>query len=213
MKARESRTLHSRVQKRARGTADRAKPRRPQAVDNGRHAGREDRSNRRRTDLSGAWPGSIRRGMSRDSASETVRVEADACGRRSRGCARWCRAGARPGAVAAGALERVLDQVLLVGRERLLERLARERARDLRRLERRRQVVRVDDVAVAHQHGALDAVLELAHVAGPVVAHQHVDRRGRRGAARPCRVRAAYFSTKWSASSGMSVLRSRSGGR
>ena len=33
----------------------------------------------------------------------------------------------------------------------------------------------MDDAALADQHRALDAVLQLAHVAGPVVAHEHVD--------------------------------------
>ena len=41
--------------------------------------------------------------------------------------------------------------------------------------------MRVHDLAVAHDHRALDRVLQLAHVARPVIRHQHVDR-GRRDA-------------------------------
>ena len=48
-------------------------------------------------------------------------------------------------------------------------------ARHFCRLKSRRQVVTVDHAAVADQCGPLDAVLELPHVAGPVVADQHVD--------------------------------------
>ena len=49
------------------------------------------------------------------------------------------------------------------------------RAGGLGGLQGGRQVVAVDDAAVADQHRALDDVLQLAHVAGPVVADQHVD--------------------------------------
>ena len=50
-------------------------------------------------------------------------------------------------------------------------------ARFFRRLQRRRQMMRVQDLGVADDQAALDGVLELAHVARPVIAHQHVDRR------------------------------------
>src|SRR4051812_37602510 len=81
----------------------------------------------------------------------------------------------RAGAVAARALEGVEDHVLLVGGDGGAEAEAREGARHLRGLEGGREVVAVDHAALADEDRALDAVLELAHVAGPVVAHQHVD--------------------------------------
>ena len=37
----------------------------------------------------------------------------------------------------------------------------------------------MDDAAVAHEHGSLDRVLELANVARPVIRREHVDRRRR----------------------------------
>ena len=83
-----------------------------------------------------------------------------------------------PGPVAAGALEGVEDQVLLVGRQGVLERLAGQGPRDLGGLQAGGQVVGVDRPSLAHQHRPLDAVLQLAHVARPVVAHQQVDGAG-----------------------------------
>ena len=40
-------------------------------------------------------------------------------------------------------------------------------------------MVRVNHLAVAHQHGALQDIFQLADVSGPVIAHQHVDGRRR----------------------------------
>src|SRR5215212_945216 len=77
--------------------------------------------------------------------------------------------------VAARTLQGVLYDVALVGRDRLRERQARNRARPFGGLQRRRQVVAVYDRRVADDDGALDYVLKLAHVAGPVVGREHVD--------------------------------------
>src|SRR5262245_54624208 len=68
------------------------------------------------------------------------------------------------GPVAPGALERVLDEVLLLRVERFLEGLAGEGARDLGGLQGGREVVGVDHAALANEDGALQAVLELTHV-------------------------------------------------
>ncbi len=67
-------------------------------------------------------------------------------------------------------------------------------------------------VALGQHHGALDGVLELAHVAGPGVLEQELARLGRRG--RGCCVprRALLRATKWSMSRLMSSRRARSGG-
>src|SRR5712691_4955112 len=81
----------------------------------------------------------------------------------------------RLGPVAAGGLEGIDDEVLLEAVHRALERDARQRARHLRGLQGRGKMVAVDDTAVADQHRPLDAVLQLADVPGPVVAHEHVD--------------------------------------
>src|SRR6185436_7786492 len=87
----------------------------------------------------------------------------------------------RLGAVPPGGLQRILDQILFIGADGVPERHARDGARRLGGLQRRREVVAVDHLAVAHQHRSLEGVLELADVARPVVAGQHVDR-GRRNA-------------------------------
>ena len=69
----------------------------------------------------------------------------------------------------------VEDEVLLVGGEGVLEGLPGEGPRDLGGLEAGRQVVGMDGPPLAHQHRALDAVLQLADIARPVVAHEQVD--------------------------------------
>src|SRR5207302_9499339 len=81
----------------------------------------------------------------------------------------------RLGAVAARALQGIENQILLVLPDRVRERRLHRGPRRLRRLQRGRQVVPVHDLAVAGQNGALDGVLQLADVPGPVIAHQHVD--------------------------------------
>ena len=67
------------------------------------------------------------------------------------------------------------------------------------------------DPAGGHDHGALDHVLQLAHVARPLVADQPVHASRGRRRARPAD--SAYFARKCSTRSGMSPRRSRSGGR
>src|SRR5688572_29152057 len=65
------------------------------------------------------------------------------------------------GTVAAGGLERILEQVALERRNRLAQGARDHGGRGLRGLERGRQVVAVDHVAVGDEDGALDGVLQL----------------------------------------------------
>ena len=65
----------------------------------------------------------------------------------------------------------------------------------------------------AEHDGALHHVLELAHVARPVVLHHHVERVRGQLRCPDLLFSSPYFSRKCCASSGMSSLRSRSGGR
>src|SRR3954454_15795378 len=67
-------------------------------------------------------------------------------------------------AVAPGALERVLQDVLLERFGRLVQGQVDRRARRLGRLQRRRQVMRVQHLRVADDDGALDGVFELPDV-------------------------------------------------
>ena len=91
----------------------------------------------------------------------------------------------------------------------------RRHRRFLRLLDFGRQIVDVDlRSAGAERDGALDRVLELPHVARPVIRHQPAHRLlrdGRAVAAASARPR-ANLSRKCCTSSGMSSLRSRSGG-
>ena len=45
-------------------------------------------------------------------------------------------------------------------------------------LQRRRQMMRFNRLPRTQQNGALDAILQFAHVAGPMVADQQINRRG-----------------------------------
>ena len=80
------------------------------------------------------------------------------------------------------------------------------------RLELERKIGRPDLRAAAHHQRALHGVLQFAHVARPVVAHQHVQ-----ASAEICGtgrlVAMQNLLRKWFTSSGMSSRRSRSGGR
>jgi hypothetical protein len=87
--------------------------------------------------------------------------------------------------VPAGALEHTQDVLAL----ELLHRLAQRRARVLaqaraglghRHVER--HVLQMDDRAPGEDDGAMQDVLELAHVAGPVVAREHLEGTGRHAA-------------------------------
>src|SRR4029453_15769960 len=84
-----------------------------------------------------------------------------------------------PSPVAARALQRILQQVLLVRGDGVREREADDGARGFGGLQRGRQGLRVDALTIPDQHRAPDRVLELAHVAGPVIRGQHVNRRCR----------------------------------
>src|SRR5207253_11096703 len=80
-------------------------------------------------------------------------------------------------AVAAGGLESVLNEIAFISADRSIERKARDGAGSFGSLQRRRQVMPVNDAGLAHQDGAFHNVLQLAYVARPVITRQHVDRR------------------------------------
>jgi hypothetical protein len=82
----------------------------------------------------------------------------------------------RVGAVAAGRLQGLDDQARLEGAPRAAEReiAARPAALRLHGLQVRREIGERQAVAARQDGGALQDVLELAHVAGPGVAHQAV---------------------------------------
>src|SRR5262245_42515674 len=67
-------------------------------------------------------------------------------------------------AVTACRFERVLNQVLLEAGNRVAQRHAGHGTGGFGGLQRRRQVMTVNDLAIAHQHGAFERVLELADV-------------------------------------------------
>src|SRR5262245_44962575 len=83
------------------------------------------------------------------------------------------------GAVAAGGLEGVLYEVLFVGLDSLGERRAHHRTLGFGCLKARGQMVTVDAVAVTNTSCSLYCVFQLAHVSGPMIAHQHIDRGSR----------------------------------
>src|SRR5262245_62975874 len=70
-------------------------------------------------------------------------------------------------AIASCGLQRVLDQILLEGVDGLIQTHLGYSAGTFGGLQRRRQMVAVNDVALADQRRAFDNVLELAHVARP----------------------------------------------
>jgi len=76
------------------------------------------------------------------------------------------------------ALQRVGDEVPFEGLDAGLEQAALDEFARFRHLERRRQVVAVDDAVGGQEHRVLDAVLQLADVSRPVIREEHVDRRG-----------------------------------
>ena len=122
------------------------------------------------------------------------------------------------GAVAAARLERREDVLALhLGERRAARRRRRWRgcaARPARPADGQRQVLGADRRAVAEHHGALDAVLQLAHVAGPAVRARAAPRPRPRARARglPC-LRAVERRGSARASRAMSSApRSRSGG-
>src|SRR6266498_5145380 len=94
-------------------------------------------------------------------------VAEDALGRAEKFCG--------ASAVAARCLEGILNQILFVSADRRIKRQPRDRAAFGSRLQSRRQVVTMDDLAVADQHGALDAVLQFTYIARPVVSRQHIN--------------------------------------
>ena len=87
----------------------------------------------------------------------------------------------------------------------------RQEERAAARAERRGQVLERDRVPLGEDHRALDRVLELAHVAGVVVAHEG-DLRVRGEALTSLPSLTLKRSAKYAARMGMSSRRSRSGG-
>jgi len=72
--------------------------------------------------------------------------------------------------------------------------------------------MRVDDVVIGQEHRTFDAVLKFAHISpasGKLISMSIAGVEMRRTA---LLLALLYFSTKWSARSRMSVLRSRRGG-
>src|SRR5262245_15728332 len=106
----------------------------------------------------------------------------------------FCRVEQSSGArsIASRGLQRVLNQILLEGADGLIQTHPGHGAGSFSGLQRRRQMVAMNDVAFADQRRALDHVLEFAHVTRPVITHQHVY--GRRGdSLDPLAVLAAVF--------------------
>ena len=122
------------------------------------------------------------------------------------------------GAVAAGRVERAPDQLGLEARgaRGASEKSPRRRCeRGAARGARRSPAARASVMRSPSRedHGALDHVLELAHVAGPVVRDEPLERVVARRARTGLAERVAEAAPrKWSTSSGMSSRRSRSGG-
>src|SRR6266404_837309 len=84
----------------------------------------------------------------------------------------------RPLAISASRLQRILNEVALVGSNCAIQRKPRDRARLFGSLERGREMMSVDYPSRANQHCALDDILQLAHVARPVITSKHVYRCG-----------------------------------
>ena len=126
----------------------------------------------------------------------------------SRGCARSSGAGAPPGAGCRGALERVGDQVALVGADRFLSGCASVVSESLGRLPNVGGSGAACRTSLSHTSTLARDVLELAHVARPLIAHEHVDGR-RRDAPDRLAVLAGELLRKSSASTRMSAFRSR----
>jgi len=82
------------------------------------------------------------------------------------------------GLVAAGVFEGFDDHLAFHIVQRGVERFLDHRSAGFGGLERGRKVMSVDDIVVAKDYGAFDAVLQFTDVTGPVVAGQHVDRGG-----------------------------------
>ena len=72
--------------------------------------------------------------------------------------------------------------------------------------------IAVDYVAFGHHRGALQTVLQFAHVSGPIMMHEDAQR-GIGQVQLPSLLRADFFHQEARAISGMSSMRSRSGGR
>src|SRR4029450_10914414 len=79
-------------------------------------------------------------------------------------------------AVSSRRFQRIKDEIFLIGGNRFAERKTCEGARSLCSLKGRRQMMSMDDGSVTDQHGAFNDVLELTHVAGPVIGREHIYR-------------------------------------
>src|SRR2546428_2637169 len=83
------------------------------------------------------------------------------------------------GDVPARALDRIEDQVLFESFHRRGQGCRAGGGARLCRLERRREVMAVDRLSIASEHCVLDGVFQLAHVARPLIRHQHLRSRRR----------------------------------
>ena len=118
----------------------------------------------------------------------------------------------RLGHVAVMGLQRLDDHLVFDRLHLRLQAAAEGGAGFGRGLQRGRQVVAVDHAVVGQDDGAFDHILQLAHIARPVIGHQHVERRRRDALDLLARLLARSSATKWSASRMTSLPRSRSGG-
>src|SRR5712664_3150234 len=81
-------------------------------------------------------------------------------------------------AISASRLERILNEVALVGSNCAIQRKPRDRTGLFGSLERWREMMSVDYPSRANQHGALDDILQLANVPRPVITGEHIYRGG-----------------------------------
>src|SRR5882724_3616539 len=84
----------------------------------------------------------------------------------------------RPLAIAASCLQRILNEVTLIGRHGAIERKPRDSARLLGSLQRGWKMMSVNYSRFTNQHRALDDILQLPNITRPVITGQHVYRRG-----------------------------------
>ena len=83
------------------------------------------------------------------------------------------------GAIAASGLEGVLHELFFESGDGLFEAHGDLGIGALGRLEGGREVIAVNDVPFADEGRAFDDIFEFANVPGPMIAHEHIDGRGR----------------------------------
>ena len=83
----------------------------------------------------------------------------------------------RLGHISSGVFEGIDDQLFLIVLNRPFKGKGRDGTGLLSGLKGRGEVVAVDDPIRAEENGSLYRILELSHIARPVVLHKHVDSR------------------------------------